>query len=580
MKDYYKYIKPYLKYFILAPLCMIVEVYCDVKVPSLAGEILNKGVAQGSTEIIVSLVLQMIGHLILAITGGIGAAYFASRAAVFFSCDLRSDVFKKIQKFSFANIDEFSTGSLITRLTNDITQMQELVVIALRMMLRAPGMLIGSVIMAFTINAQLAMVFVVLIPTLAVISAIIINFSYKKFSFLQVKIDALNATVREALTNVRVVKSFAREEFETEKFSDVNADLKNTGLSAYRLTILQQPVMTLVVNMATIFIVYSAGIGVWAGEMEIGNITSFTTYLMQIAMSVNMLSNIFLQGSRAIASAKRISEVLNTDIDLVDDNAKQSELKVTKGDITFKDVDFKYYKNNKDCVLSKINIDIKAGQMVGVIGSTGCGKSSLVQLIPRLYDADNGEVLVDGVNVKDYSLKNLRDGVAVVLQNNILFSGTIVDNLLWGDNNALDKDLYRVSDWSCSSEFIHNLPDGYSTILGQAGVNLSGGQKQRLCIGRALLKSPKILILDDSTSAVDTRTESEIKGHFFDDLAGVTKIIIAQRISSVVDADMVIVMNDGEVEAVGKHDDLMINCKTYKEIYDSQASKEAVLDDE
>ncbi|MFI3214248.1 MAG: ABC transporter ATP-binding protein [Eubacteriales bacterium] len=574
MKKYFKYIAPYKQYFVLSPLLMLLEVYCDVKIPILSANIINIGVTNSDTAQVISLALQMVFFTLLAAASGISASYCASKAAVYFSSDLRADIFKKIQDFSFKNIDDFSTGSLVTRLTNDITQLQQLVILCLRMLFRAPGMLFGALIMAYTINKQLSIIFVLLVPILTIIIYVILNLSYKKFSLLQLKIDALNSSVREVLTNIRVIKGLTREGYEDKRFHTVNEDLKDTGLSAYRITILQLPLMTLVVNFATIAILWFGSKALGREDIMIGDISAFITYLTQILMSVNMFAMIFLQGSRALVSGARISEVLETNVDVTDKDAAVPDKKVNSGDIRFEHVDFKYYKSNQELVLSDISVHITSGQTVGIIGSTGCGKTSFVHLIPRLYDVDGGSVYVDDTNVKDYSLKNLRDGVSVVLQNNVLFSGTIKENLLWGDKNASDEEIKTVADWSAASEFIESKRKGYDSQLDQGGLNLSGGQKQRLCIARALLKKPKILILDDSTSAVDTATEANITSHLHNELKDTTKIIIAQRITSVMAADFIIVMNDGTIEAIGHHDELLKDCITYQEIYHSQMDKE------
>ncbi len=574
VKRYFKFAKPYIMFFILAPILMLVEVYSEVNIPVLAGEIINAFVEGEDQSVIFDYGIRMIGFVFLGMSGGIGCAFFATRASVYFGCDLREALFKKIQEFSFSNIDKFSTASLVTRLTNDIIQIQNLVETSLRMMFRAPGLLIGTLIMVFMVNSTLASIFLVLIPILVIAISIIITLSYKRFSILQKKIDRINSVVRENLTNIRVIKSFVREKTEVEKFSNANEELKTSGLKAFRVTMLQMPIMTLSVNVATIFILYVGGIGVMEGEILIGDISAFITYTTQLLMSLTMLAMVFISGSRAMACVKRVNEVFDTKIDISDD--KSSELTVSKGDVEFRNVSFKYYQDSIEKVLSGINLKINSGETVGIIGSTGCGKTSLVSLIPRLYDICEGEVLVDGVNVKDYSLKNLRDSVGMVLQNNVLFSGTIEKNLLYGDKNASFEEVRNAAKSSAANDFIESFPEKYKTELGQGGVNLSGGQKQRLCIARALLKDPKILILDDSTSAVDTATETKIRNYLMNELNSTTKIIIAQRITSVIEADNIVVMNEGEIEAVGNHSELMKNCKTYQEIYNSQKDKESI----
>ncbi|OOB77346.1 MAG: ABC transporter [Epulopiscium sp. Nuni2H_MBin001] len=567
MKKYMKYIAPYWLYFILAPLCMFVEVACDVQIPYYAGQIINLGVENGDSAQIMKLTAIMLVYILLAISSGVGAAYFATKASVNFACDVREDVFKKIQGFSFVNIDKFSTGSLITRLTNDITQIQQLVVMCLRMLIRSPGMLIGSIIMAYTINSQIALVFVVLVPILSIIIYVVVRLSYQKFVFLQQKIDELNSRVREVLVNIRVIKAFTREEHEEEKFKNVNSTLRDTSLTAYRITLLQTPLLTIAVNIATIVVLWLGSVALEADQILIGDISALITYLTQVLASVGMLAMIFMQSSKSIVSSKRISEVLDLDVELADGNNNKT---VNTGNIRFDNVSFKYTHSNNEMVLNNISVDIKSGETIGIIGSTGCGKTSFAHLIPRLYDTNIGDVYVDGVNVKDYTLHNLREGVAVVLQNNILFSGTIKDNLMWGDANANMETIEQMAQWSASYEFISHFKDGYDTTVEQGAVNLSGGQKQRLCIARALLKKPKIIILDDSTSAVDTATERKINGHLYNDLKDTTKIIIAQRITSIINASKIIVMDKGEIEAIGTHEELLENCLTYQEIYNSQ----------
>lgn len=576
MKRYAKYIRPYWQFFVLAPCLMMIEVFCDVQIPALAAKIINEGVINNDTSRIYELMAQMMLYVALAIIGGLGASYCASKAAVNFSCDLREDLFDKIQTFSFRNIDKFSTGSLITRLTNDITQMEQLVMISLRMIIRAPGMLIGALIMSFMLNPDLAMIFFVMIPVLSVVIVILIRMSFKRFSVLQEKVDGLNQTVREALVNVRVIKGLAREGYETEKFKNVNGDLKQTALRAYSLTIIQMPLMTLIINLCTVAVVYIGGQGIIAGSMEMGDITAFITYTTQILMAVAMLSFVFLQLSRATASSKRITEVLDLQVEIDDKSAKYPTRQVESGHIAFRNVNFRYALNNKENVLQNINLEIQSGQTVGIIGSTGSGKTSFVQLIPRLYEVNEGAVLVDGVDVRDYAMENLRDGIAMVLQNNILFTGTIEDNLRWGDKSATHEEQVQVATWACADEFIDKMPKQYKNYVQQGGANLSGGQKQRMCIARALLKKPKIIILDDSTSAVDTATERSIRECLAEELAGVTTIIIAQRISSVMEADQIIVLNEGEVEGIGTHQELMAHCKTYQEVYHSQVNKEVM----
>ena len=574
MKRYFKYIKPYLYAFILAPVLMIAEVLGEVYMPKLMAMIINEGVTSGDSGYILKMGILMVLVALGMAVSGIGAAYFASKASISFGADLRKDVFKKVQEFSFANIDNFSTGSLVTRLTNDITQLQNLIMMSLRLALRAPGMLIGAIIMAMSMNPSLTMVVGVVLPILVLIIVFFIKVAFPRFGIMQKKIDRLNSTVQENLTNVRVVKSFVREGYEENKFAEANQDLKEAGLSAMKLMICMMPIMGLAMNLTTLAVVWFGGKQIMVGDMLVGDLTAFTTYIVQILISLMMLSMVLLRVSRAMASAKRISEVLDTKVDLTDDDAAQKDAVVTKGKVEFRDVSFRYYKNNENWVLEKLNFTANPGEVIGIIGSTGCGKTSMVQLIPRLYDADEGEVLVDDINVKDYSLKHLREGVGMVLQKNVLFSGSIKENLLWGDENASMEEVVEVAKSAQADLFIQGFTDGYEMDLGQGGVNVSGGQKQRLCIARALLKKPKILILDDSTSAVDTATEARIRETFNGSLKDTTKIIIAQRITSVMDADQIVVLDEGKIVGTGTHEELMKSCETYQEIYYSQRDKE------
>lgn len=574
MKRYGKYIKPYLSAFILGPVMMIVEVIGEVMLPAMMADIINVGAANHDIGYIVSKGIMMVVTAFIMMAGGIGGAWFAVKAAMNFGRDLRKDLFRKVQKFSFANIDSFSTGSLVTRLTNDITQMQNLIMMGLRMMLRAPGMLIGAVIMAFMMNASLAVIILIVAPLLAIAIGTIIRIAFPRFELMQKKLDRLNSTIQEVLTNIRVIKSFVREGYEEERFADANDDLKKSSLNAFKVVIIQMPIMTFAMNVTVIAVVWFGGNQILNGTMQVGDLTAFTTYVTQILMSLMMLAMVLLQSSRAVASSRRIGEVLDTEIDLTDESSTCMDRVVSEGKIEFRHVSFRYYKNNQEKVLDDINFKIEPGQTVGIIGSTGSGKTTLVQMIPRLYDVDEGDVLVDGVNVKEYSLKNLRNGVSMVLQKNVLFSGTILENLQWGDEQADEAEVRKAARAAQADDFVSHFPESYETELGQGGVNVSGGQKQRLCIARALLKKPKILILDDSTSAVDTATEAKIRECFHTTLQHTTKLIIAQRISSVMDADMILVMEEGRIVGMGNHDELISSCSAYQEIYDSQMDRE------
>jgi ATP-binding cassette subfamily B protein len=578
MKVWFKYIKPYTRYFILGPLCMITEVIGEVLMPLYLGKVINAAIAGELTELYSFGVMgMMIITALLMMVGGVGGAYFGAKASVNFAADLRADLYRKVGQYSFANIDKFSTGSLITRLTNDVSQMQMIVNMMLRMMLRSPGMLIGALIMAIQMSPELSVVFAVTIPLMVIAISFIIARGMPRFAKMQTKVDALNSTVQENITNVRVVKSFVREDFETEKFSSANKKLKNAGMSAMKNMIFMQPVQTFFMYLTTIAVIWFGSNLIISthgkvGAFGVGELSTFITYVSQILFSLMMVTMMLMFSSRAIASGKRILEVLREDIDIKDIDGVDAESKIERGEIEFRDVTFRYYKNSAEPVLDRINLKIDAGSTVGIIGSTGCGKTTLVSLIPRLYDTDEGEVLIDGKNVKDYSLYNLREGVGMVLQKNVLFSGTIEENLRWGDEDATDEQLFAAAESAQADKFVRNFTLGYATELGQGGVNVSGGQKQRLCIARALLKNPQIIILDDSTSAVDTATEAQIRRAFREELSSSTKIIIAQRISSVRDADMIIVMDDGKITGVGTHDHLMQSNTEYQEIFNSQIS--------
>ena len=573
---WFKYVKPYWKYFVLGPLCMIVEVIGEIVMPKLYSQILNVGVETHNVGYIVVTCLLMILTAVLMMGGGVGGAYFGAKAAVNFASDLRKDVYGKVQRFSFANIDKYSTGSLVTRLTNDITQLQNFVNMMLRMFLRAPGMLIGALIMAIMMNPELARVLAVTIPVLLLTQFFIIRYGFPRFTVMQEKIDKLNSNIQESLTNIRVVKSFVREDYEARKFRKSNGDLKDAALRALNVVIFMMPIMMLLMNFTSMAVVWFGGNQVIAGKMPVGDFSAFLTYITQILMSLMMLSMLFMNSSRALASGRRVKEVMTEQIDLTDEDAAHKDARVEKGDIEFRNVSFRYYKNSEHPVLSDINLKIKAGQTVGIIGSTGCGKTTLVSMIPRLYDVDAGQVLVDGIDVKDYSLFHLREGVGMVLQKNVLFSGSIADNLRWGDENATEAQMAEAAQSAQADGFIRSFAQGYQTELVQGGQNVSGGQKQRLCIARALLKHPKILILDDSTSAVDTATEASIREAFRNELKDATKLIIAQRITSVQEADMIVVMDDGAITGVGTHDELLASNQAYQEIYNSQMSgKEA-----
>ena len=571
MGYWWKYIKPYLPYFIIGPLCMIVEVVGEVVLPKLLSSVIDGGRA-GTLTVSgsIGILFAMIGVALLMMGGGVGGAYFGAKASVNFATDLRADAYRSVERYSFANIDKFSTGSLVTRMTNDVTQVQNFVNMLLRMALRAPGMLIAALIMSITLKPSLAVVFAVTIPIMLLSILGIILIGFRRFTQLQTKIDTLNSTVQENITNVRVVKSFVREAQETEKFSRANRNLKEAGMAAMRVMIFMEPVTTFIMYATTIVVLWFGSGFVLDGGMSVGDLSAFVVYVNQILMSIMMVTMLLMTSSRAIASAKRIRQVIDEVPDIDDANAAEPDRLVEKGSVEFHDVSFRYYKNRDEYVLKHISLSVAPGSTVGIIGSTGCGKSTLVSMVCRLYDPDEGEVLVDGVNVKDYSLTHLRDGVGMVLQKNTLFSGTIAENLRWGNESATDEEVRLAATQAQADKFVSSFPKGYDTMIEQGGTNVSGGQKQRLCIARALLKHPKVLILDDSTSAVDTATERQIRAALTESFAGTTKIIIAQRISSVMEADQIAVMNEGEIVAVGTHEELLESSPEYREIYESQ----------
>ena len=573
-KRYKSYILPYKSAFILGPLMMVTEVLGEILLPKFMSMIINHGVAQKDGGYILKMGLVMAITSFLMAAGGILGAYFAAKASISFTSDLRRDLFARVQQFSFKNIDTFSTGSLVTRLTNDIQQVQNLIMMGLRMMLRAPGMFLGALVMAFWMNAELAAVILVVIPLLTAAIVWILRTAYPRFTAMQKALDTLNSGIQEVLTNVRVVKSFVREDYEEKRFADTNRELKEAGLRALKIVIATMPVMMFAMNVTTLAVVWFGGNLIIGGRMAVGDLTAFTTYIVQILMSLMMLSMVFLQSSRAMASIRRIDEVLDEPIDLSDENASQKDRKVEKGRVEFKDVSFSYREGGEP-VLSHISLTAEPGETIGILGATGSGKTSLVQLIPRLYDVTEGSVRVDGIDVREYSLKNLRDGVGMVLQKNVLFSGTIEENLRWGDETATEEEVRRAAVYAQADSFVNSFAEGYKTEMGQGGVNVSGGQKQRLCIARALLKKPKILILDDSTSAVDTATEAAIRTAFREDLKDTTKFIIAQRLSSLEYADRILVLEDGRSIGEGTQEKLLASCEAYREIYETQYGKRA-----
>lgn len=577
IKKLAKYINGLWHLCIVSALGMIVEAVCELALPSIANMIYEKcaavsgdpNAAQDVKIYVIKIGILMFVMAVVGLCGGLATMKASSVVSQKFSYRLRSDMYKKISDFSFKNIDEFSTSSLTTRMTNDVTLLQNTLMMGLRILVRAPALLIVSAVFAFSINARLSLILVVMLPIMIVIVALILKFGFPMFQKMQKKIDNVNRVVQENLIGIRVVKAFVREDREKEKFHKASDELAKQGSKAAGLVVTVMPILMLMMNVVIVYIYYKGSLDAANPnvKMDVGQISVLASYIVQVLMNIMMVSMLMLQLTRAKACGDRVVEVLDTEIDIKNpENAFVPEN--PQGNVEFKNVCFGY--NKGDNVLENINFKANAGNIVGIIGSTGCGKSSLVNLIPRLYDVTDGEVLVDGVNVKDYDLTALRDMIGVVLQKNVLFSGTIKENIRWGKKDATDDEIIAACKAAQAHDFIMRQPNGYDTDLSQGGLNLSGGQKQRLCIARAMIKSPKILILDDSTSAVDTATEAKIREAFYNELADTTVIIIAQRISSVKDADEIVVLDDGKIDAVGTHDELMKSCEIYQEIYTTQ----------
>ncbi len=559
----------YKKQALIAPLCVILEVILEIFVPFLMSKIIDVGInGNGGVSYIVKIGVLMLIMSAFSLLFGALSGRFASVAGTGFSKNVRKHLFDKIQDFSFANVDKFSTASLVTRVTTDVTFLQNSFMMVIRMMVRAPVMLVSATILAISINSELAVVFLVAIPVLGAAVFLISTKAHPLFMRMFKKYDGMNASVQESLIAIRVVKAYNRGEHENEKFADAALSLCTAQRRAERILILNMPIMQLVMYSCIIAVLWLGGNMIAVGSMLTGELVSFISYISQILMSLMMISMCFVGIVMSRASVSRICEVLDEEIDIKEENGGLCVVK--HGGITFENVTFSYSGDEKKAALSDINLEMKPGETVGIIGGTGSGKTSLVQLIPRLYDATVGTVTVGGEDVRRYKLAALRDAVAMVLQNNVLFSGTIRDNIKWGNESADDEEIARVCRAAAAHDFIMSFPEGYDTYLGQGGVNVSGGQKQRLCIARALLKKPKILILDDSTSAVDTATDSKIREAFRKELPDTTKIIIAQRISSVSDADKIIVIDDGKISAVGTHDELLASSDVYREVFESQ----------
>ena len=558
----------YKKETLLAPITMVGEVLMEVLIPLIMAQMIDNGIVKGRLKYAILMGVLMIVMSGFSLVFGALSAKFAAKASMGFAKNLRFKLFSRVQEFSFSNIDKFSTASLVTRLTTDVTNTQHAFMMSIRMAVRSPMMLISATILAVQMNPKLSSVFIIAIPLLAISLVFILTNAHPRFRKMLKLYDGMNSQVQENLTGIRVVKAFVREPYENKKFFAAADNVRKAQVSAEKLVIMNMPIMQLIMYATTVTVIAVGGKMVIGGTFEIGALSSFISYIMQILMSLMTLSMIFMTVVISRASIARICEVMDEQSDITD--PENAVTNVPSGEIVFKNVGFSYNGNKENLVLKNIDVKIKSGETIGIIGGTGSAKSTMVQLIPRLYDVTSGEITVGGINVKDYKLEILRDNVAMVLQKNVLFSGTIKDNLRWGNKEATDEQLEAACKAACADDFIKSFPDGYDTYLGQGGVNVSGGQKQRLCIARALLKNPKIIILEDSTSAVDTATDSKIRAEFNKNLKDVTTIIIAQRITSVKDADRIIVLSNGEIDAVGTHDELVKNNEIYKEVYNSQ----------
>lgn len=558
----------YRKYAIATPIIMLGEAIMEILIPLIMANMIDYGIQNKDIGYTVRMGVLMILCTLFSLACGAGGGVCAAHAAMGFAKNLRAKLFRKVQTFSFANIDKFSTASLVTRLTTDVTNTQNAFQMAIRMAVRAPAMMIGAAIMAIRINPTLSTVFIVVIPVLAVCLFLIMSNAHPRFGIMMEKYDALNTSVQENLTGIRVVKAFVREDYEKRKFNDSADQVRKAQLRAEKLVILNSPVMQLCMYGCILAVLWFGGNMVVAGTFQVGKLSSFISYVMQTLTSLMMLSMVIMMFTISMASMRRICEVLDEVPEIGEVSQPVTEVK--DGSIEFKDVSFSYSKDPNNLTLQHINLSIKSGETIGIIGGTGSAKSTLVQLIPRLYDITGGQLLVGGVDVREYQEEALRNAVSMVLQKNVLFSGTIRDNLRWGDENATEEEIIDACKVADAYEFIQSFPYGLDTDLGQGGVNVSGGQKQRLCIARALLKKPKILILDDSTSAVDTATDARIRAAFREQLSDTTTLIIAQRITSVQDADKVLVLNDGQIDDFGTPAELMERNQIYREVYQQQ----------
>lgn len=570
MKKYWDILKKYKWSLLLSPVFVFIYAICESLQPMLMAKVIDSGVMTKDLNTIYTIGGYMLVVSLIGLTASIINIYISSKTSIGFGTDLRTMLFDKIQTLSFSDIDKFSSGSLITRLTSDISRIQQLILVSMRMLLRSPFMLLLAVFFVFKINSQLAMILVIAIPILAISIFFILKKAFPFFMIVQQKVDRLNEVVRENLINIRVVKSFVREDFELDKFKYRSEDLRNMVIKAGNIIVAIFPVMQLVLNLSIIAILWYGGSMITNGNLKVGELISFINYLTQVLMSLMIISMISMSFARATASSKRIEEVLETDPSLKNTpEGLENKHRITEGRVTFKNVSFKHAGGQND-VLKNINFSINKAETIAIVGATGSAKSTLVQLIPRLYDVTEGEVIIDNTNVKNYNIQELHSKIGMVLQNNELFTGTILENLQWGKPSATMDDVIEATTIAQAHEFITSFNNGYNTILGRGGINLSGGQKQRICIARALLRKPKILILDDSTSAVDTETELKIRNELHKALADTTVFIITQRVNTMQAADRVIVLEDGKIEAIGTPNELFEKSKVYQEIYNSQ----------
>ncbi|MBZ4645719.1 MAG: ATP-binding cassette, subfamily multidrug efflux pump [Clostridiales bacterium] len=575
MKRLALYLKPYWAAVLLAPLLMLVEVVCDLLQPTLMSRIVNIGVGSGDAGYIIKTGTLMLGIALLGMAGGIGCTIFAVIASQNFGTDLRADLFQKIQSFSFANLDKLKTESLITRLTNDVMQVQHVVLMMLRILVRAPLLFVGGIVMAVAINPVLACISLAVIPVMIGILAFVITKSFPLFAAVQEKLDRVNRVMRENLTGVRVVKAFVRSDYEISRFGKANDELMEITVKASRFVGMTMPIIMLLMNTGVVAVTWLGGYRVNSGNIQVGHVIALINYIMQILFALMMSTMMLMSATRAKASADRIIEVLDMELDIGNDSEACRNV-VKAGRVEFKHVSFRYEGTSGADVLQDVSFTANPGETIAILGATGAGKSTLINLIPRFYDATEGRILIDGVDVRDMEPQYLRSIISVVLQESILFSGTIRDNIRWGRKDATEEEVVEAAKAAQAHDFIMGFPHGYDTVLGQRGVNLSGGQKQRLSIARALLKKPLILIMDDSTSAVDLETESRIQASLKELMKNTTCFIIAQRINSVVEADKIIVLENGRVADIGSHGDLMRSSRVYQEIYRSQTGEEAV----